>query len=107
MSYCIDSPSLVLGLVLRDKTRDAPDGNRTGLPFRSAKSERYLGGVMGTEDDAAGLARASTKGAPRDLDAASWEWLRVSASVAEVCVDRGWEDSGGSLLAVATAARFG
>jgi hypothetical protein len=103
MSYCIDRPSLVLGLVLRDKTRDALGGNRIGLPFESAKSERYLGGVMGIEGDAAALARASTKGASGYLVAASWERLRVSASVTEVCVDKGCEVSGGSLLAVAAA----
>jgi len=101
MSYCIDRPSLVPGLVLRDKTRDALRGYRTGLPFRSAMSERYLGGVRG---DAAGLARASTKGAPRSLGAASWERWRVWTSVTDVCVDRGWEAWGGSLLAAAASA---
>jgi hypothetical protein len=111
MSYCIDMPSLVRGLVLRDKMRaDALGGNRTGLPVSSAESIVYMprvGGVRGTTkgddpvDAAVAVARASTKGAPRGLGAASWERLRASKSVEEVCADRAWDGaSPGSLLAV-------
>lgn len=68
MSYCIDRPSLVLGLVLSDRMRAAPGGNRrTGLPVRSAERARCVGGVWGVEGDE----RASTKGAPRYRGAAS------------------------------------
>jgi hypothetical protein len=91
ISYCTDRPSLVLGLVLRDKMRAVlPGGKRTGLPVGSAESKRCVGGVRGTEDDAAVVSRASTKGAPRDRGAVSWERLRTSTTVAELCVDWGW-----------------
>jgi hypothetical protein len=103
MSYCIDRPSLVLGLVPSDRMRAAPGGNRrTGLPVRSAERARCVGGVWGVEGDE----RASTKGAPRYRGAASWErLLRASTSVVEVCVERGWEASrGSSLLGAVTAA---
>jgi hypothetical protein len=101
ISYCTDRPSLVLGLVLRDKMRVAvPAENRMGLPVESAESKRCVGGVRGTEDNAAVVSRASMKGAPRDRGAASWERLRTSTAVAEVCVDEGWEASRGSLIVV-------
>ena len=75
-----------------------PGRNRMGLPVVSAESKRCVGGVRGTEDNAVVVSRASTKGAPRDRGAASWERLRPSTTVAEVCVDRGWEASRGSLV---------
>ena len=94
MSYCTDRPSLVLGLVLRDKMRVAlpPGGNRTGLPVGSAaESKRCVGGVRGVGDNAAVVSCASTKGAPRDRGAVvSWERSRTSTTVEELCVDGGW-----------------
>ena len=101
ISYCTDRPSLVLGLVPRDKMRVAvPAENRMGLPVESAESKRCVGGVRGTKDNAAGFSRASTKGGPRDRGAGSWERLRTSTTVPEVCVDEGWEASRGSLVVV-------
>jgi hypothetical protein len=84
----------------------APAGNRMGLPVEFAESKRCVGGVRGTEDNAAGFSRtsrASTKGAPRDRGAESWERLRTSTTVPEVCVDGGWEASRGSLVVVVAA----
>jgi len=90
ISYCMDRPSLVLGLVLRDKMCVALSwGNRTGLPVGYAEGMRYVGGVRGTEDNAAGVARLSIKGGLRDLGAASWERSCTSTTVTEVCVDSG------------------
>jgi hypothetical protein len=92
ISYCIDTPSLVRGLVLRERMRaDAVGGNRTGLPVSSAESTLNMlreGGVRGTTEGEDAVARASTKGAPRVLGAASWERLRASKSVEAECADR-------------------
>jgi hypothetical protein len=77
-----------------------PGGNRMGLAVGSAERKRCVGGVRGTENDAAVVSRASTKGAPRDRSAVSWKRLRPSTTVAEVCVDEGWEASRGSLVVV-------
>jgi hypothetical protein len=94
ISYCIDRPSLVLGLVLRDKMHVVvPGRNCMGLPVVSAESKRCMGGVQGTKDNAVVVSRASTKGAPRDRGAASWERLHPLTTVAEVCMDRGREAS--------------
>ena len=90
---------------------DAVGGNRIGLPVSSAESTLNMlreGGVRGTtegDDDADDAAitveRASTKGVPRVLGAASWERLRAPKSVEVLCVDRPWDAaSPGSLLAV-------
>ena len=83
-----------------------PGGNRMGLPVESAESKRCVGGVRGTKDSAVVVSRASTKGGPRDRGAASWERLRPSTTVAEVCVDD-WEASGGSLVIVFVGAACG
>jgi hypothetical protein len=47
------------------------------------------------------------KGAPRDRGAASWERSRLSTTVAEVCVDEGWEASGKLLVVVVIEASGG
>jgi hypothetical protein len=65
-----------------------------------------VGGVWGVEGeskDAVGVVRVSTKGAPRDRGAASWERLRASTSVVELDVGS-WEAPWGSLLVAAAAA---
>lgn len=71
----------------------APGRSRMGLPVGSAENKRCVGGVRGTEDNAVVGSRASTKGAPRDRGATSWDRLRTSMTVAEVCMDEGWEAS--------------
>ena len=50
-----------------------------------------MGGVQGTKDNAVVVSYVSTKGAPRDHSAASWEQLHPLITVAEVCMDRGQE----------------
>lgn len=77
-----------------------PGGNRMGLPVVSAESKGCVGGVRGTEDNAAVVSRASTKGGPRDRGAASWERPLPSTTVAEVC----WDASRGSLVVIIDAA---
>jgi hypothetical protein len=105
ISYC-DRPSLVLGLILRDKMRAALlCGNCMGLPVTPAESKRCVGGVRGTGDNnVAFVSRASTKGGLRDLSAAFWERLRASTTVTELWVDRGWEAAWGSLVVVVVVA---
>jgi hypothetical protein len=84
-----------------------PAENRMGLPVGSAESKRCVGGVRGTEDNAAVVSRASTKGGPRDRGGASWERLRTSTAVAEVCVDRGWTSRETLVIVVVVEAACG
>jgi len=105
-SYCTDRPSLILipGLELRDKMRVPPGEPRTGLPERSNWSGRNTCGDRGSCGGDEEGSRVSTKGAPRACGEVAVPWssrVRVlSISVAEVCVDRGWEDCGGPLVGV-------
>jgi hypothetical protein len=70
---------------------------RTGLPFKSALSVPAcsVGSGRGVDveadADVDAAVRASTNGAPRDVVGASREWRRLSMSVAEECVETGWE----------------
>ena len=70
-----------------------PGQNCMGLPVVSAESKRCMGGVQGTKDNMVVVLHASTKGAPRDHSAASWERLHPLTTVTEVCMDRGQEAS--------------
>lgn len=113
-SYCKDTPerpSLIPGLELSDKTRDAPFATRIGLPDRSTWSGRSTACAADRGSDGEAGSRASTKGAPRAAGVSSAAWLPgcESMSVAEVavvCVDRG-RGCDGSMMEAAPGGRGG
>jgi hypothetical protein len=81
-----------------------PGENSMGLPVGSAESMRCVGGVRGTEDNVAVVSRASTKGRAEEPRRCNLGLLRLSTTVAEMCVNGVWEASCRSLVVVIKAA---